>query len=80
MEIVWGMDGFEMEDLDVVFTELYKNEIDAKTFIVKPKEMQRKVVLAIIRKHCGMPNMGNSVGREVCRGERDGTLSADDTV
>ena len=51
-----------MEDLDVVFTELYKNELDAKTFIVKPKEMQRKVVLAIIGKHCGMPNMGNSVG------------------
>jgi len=57
-----------MNDLYVVFTELYENEHDAKAFIVKLKEMQRKAVLAILGKHHRMANMGTSFGEGSMQG------------
>ena len=38
-EIVLSMQGFNMGDLNLVFDELYKNELNARIFIVKPKEI-----------------------------------------
>ena len=38
-EIVWGMRGFDIGDLNLVFDELYKNELNVRVFIVEPKEI-----------------------------------------
>jgi len=40
-KIVWGMQGFEMRDLNLIFNEIHKNELDVRAFIVKPKEIHK---------------------------------------
>ena len=51
------MQGFKMGDLNLVFNEIYKNELDARAFMVKPKEIQRTDVIVIIHKHHHAANM-----------------------
>jgi len=48
-----------------VTNKLYKNELDARAFIVKPKEILKIDVIAIPQKHHRIVNMGISVGEEV---------------
>ena len=40
MDLRWG--------LSLVFTELYKNKLDVKSFIVKPQEIQMMEVIEIL--------------------------------
>lgn len=49
------MKGFDQRDINLVFNELYKNELDAKAFIVKPQKVQKDEVVDILRKHGRMP-------------------------
>jgi len=69
-----GHEEFKMGDLKLVFNELYKNELDVNTFIVKPQEIQRMEVIEIIRKHDRVA-MRNLMGDGSVKGATDGSLS-----
>ena len=80
-EIMWGMQGFEMGGgLNLDFTELYKNELDAKAFIVKPQEIQKMDVIAILRKYHRVANMGTLMGEGSVNKVTDGISSRDGTI
>ena len=72
------MQDFEMGDLNLVFNELYKNDLDARAFKVKPKEIQKMDLIAIIQKHHQSASMGTSVGEGSMTRATDGVSSGDD--
>ena len=74
------MQGFEVGDLNLVINELYKNELDARDFILKPKETQKMDVIAILQKYHQVASMGTSTGEESMNRATDGVSSCDDTI
>ena len=62
------------------FTEHYKNELDAKAFIVKPQEIQKMNVIAILRKYHRVANMGTFMGEGSVNKVTDGISSRDGTI
>lgn len=54
------MNGFDQRDLNLVFNDLYKNELDAKTFIIKSQEVQKNEVVDLLRKYGRMPMLGSA--------------------
>ena len=67
-------------DLNLVFTELYKNELDVKAFIVKLQEILRMYIIAILWKNQRVTIIETSMGEESVNGAIDGNLSGDDTI
>ena len=61
---MWGMQEFVMGDLSLVLTEVYKNELDVKAFIVKPQEIRKMDVITILPKYHWVANMETSIGEE----------------
>ena len=54
--LIWG--------LNLVFNELYENELDARAFIVKPNEIQKMDVITILQKNHSVADIGTLVGEE----------------
>jgi len=69
-----------MGDLNLIFNELYKNELDARAFIVKSKKIQKMDVIAILQKRHRVANMGTSTGEGSVNMAAERVSSGDDTM
>ncbi|ONK77885.1 uncharacterized protein A4U43_C02F11880 [Asparagus officinalis] len=47
---VFGFQDISIDDLELVFNEYYKNEVEAKAFMVLPEPIQRKRILNVLER------------------------------
>ncbi|ONK58461.1 uncharacterized protein A4U43_C09F13290 [Asparagus officinalis] len=47
---VFGFQDISIDDLELVFDEYYKNEVEAKAFMVLPEPIQRKRILNVLER------------------------------
>ncbi|XP_020253967.1 uncharacterized protein LOC109831037 [Asparagus officinalis] len=57
---VFGFQDISIDDLELVFNEYYKNEVEAKAFMVLPEPIQRKRILNVLERIGRRPTLDNT--------------------